>query len=313
MKSHTHLRAKLDLIHKKLPFEFISSYGTKEDIDRYYKRNLWAYRIFHNRFGYMHMGLSDDNTAKFKQSDLLTQLNHISMIIKEQNAKRVLELGSGQGANLKYLSKHFPDVEFLGIDLSHESKTLSSNAKTLQGDYHKLTSKVKGEFDVVFAIETLCHSNNKVKVLNEVAKLLTRSGYFISYDAYRIKTSNLSETEEEAIYLASKCMSVQSFDYIDTFEEIIAKSNLYLETDHDYSINILPSLRRFARLAQAFLSLPSPVINFLRRIFPKEFLQNIISGYLMIDLVEAGLATYRCHRLRHIPTKKFRSQLSAEI
>ena len=50
-----------------------------------------------------------------KDEDILYQPNVISKYIKKND--KVLELGSGQGANITYLAKLHPDASFIGIDL----------------------------------------------------------------------------------------------------------------------------------------------------------------------------------------------------
>ena len=72
-----------------------------------------------------------------QEDDILYQPNVISKYIKK-NAK-VLELGSGQGANIIYLAKKHPDACFYGVDLYHTKlKKAPKNVTIYVHDYSSL-------------------------------------------------------------------------------------------------------------------------------------------------------------------------------
>lgn len=108
---------------------------------------------------------------------------------------RVLELGSAAGMNLIPMADHFPDSEFVGVDLStvqvEEGKALIKevglkNIRLLQGDISNLPEDL-GQFDYI-----ICHGvyswippEVQDALLSECHKRLNAHGIgYISYNAF---------------------------------------------------------------------------------------------------------------------------------
>lgn len=153
-----------------------------KDVKSYYLSNHLAYLLFHNWSGFMHMGISKN--GKYRKEDLLVPLNIINSYINQVNSKRVLELGAGNGSNSAYLARKNKDVQFIAIDLSKDAPKRHraiKNFKQELGDYHNLSKLEDETLDVVFAIEALCHSSNKIIVLQEVYRKLKSGGGFCHF------------------------------------------------------------------------------------------------------------------------------------
>ncbi len=268
-----------------------------KQIRDYYLTNHLAYLIFHNRKGFMHMGLSEDN--KYSGDDLLGQLKIIQKYIDDMRAQQVLELGAGNGSNSLHLAKSNRSVNFIGIDLSKKLSTADiSNYKQELGDFHNLNKYPDESFDLVFVIEALCHSTHKNIVLKEVYKKLRKSGLFIIFDGYANKPLN-QFTDEEALAkkLTEKTMAVESFDFIDDFEKVIRKSNFSVIAKKDLSQEIMPSLKRFERLALLLYKFP-PITNLIKFFLPQDLVKNAVAGLLMPTLIEREIACYYLHVLK---------------
>lgn len=268
-----------------------------KQIRDYYLINHFAYLVFHNRKGFMHMGLSKNN--KYSDDDLLGQLKIIQKYIEQINAQRVLELGAGNGSNSLYLAKNNQGVNFIGIDLSKEpSNKKVPNYKQDLGDFHNLNEYTNESFDLVFVIEALCHSRRKAIVLNEVYKKLRKKGLFIIFDGYVNKPLNqLTDDEILAKELTEKTMAVDSFHFIDDFEKVVKKSNFSILTKKDLSQEIIPSLKRFEKLALLFYKLPL-VTNLIKFLLPRDVVKNSVAGLLMPTLVQKKVVCYYMHVLK---------------
>ncbi len=86
-------------------------------------------------------------------------------------------------------------------------------------------------------------------------------------------------------------MAVSKFE---DYPEVVNKAKaaeLALESDEDVSEFILPTLRRFERLAYKFFHYPK-LAKAVTKIMSKEVTYNAIPGLLMPDLVERSLAKY---------------------
>lgn len=282
----------------KTVFDFKDVLSTKTDISsiaNYYRINDLAYSLFHNRENFIHMGIS--RNGKFKKEDLLEQTKIVEKYINRRTEK-VLELGTGRGANCIYLAKKYPNTDFVGLDLPNgqlqhavgKAKELK-NFKPQEGDFHDLSKYPEKSFDTVFIIEALCHSGQKEKVIKEVKRILKKDGIFIVIDAFTNK-KDLSTEELLVKQLVEKSMIVAGFDNYKEFCELLNKNDFEIVFEEDDSSEIMPSLKRFEKDANILLSLPKFIAKTVVKLFPSEFTFNAIAGYLMPELIGSGIAKY---------------------
>ena len=293
------LADKLDDINSTFDTKYLLQ--EKEDLSvvkDYYKTNKVSYRLFHNWSGFLHMGLSENGT--YKETDLLEQVKEVERYTKSLNAKNVLELGAGRGANSFYLSNKNPSVNCYAIDLSTSpiKKYRNKNFIFNFADYHNLSIFEDNFFDIIFAIETMCHSNSKEIVLQEVYKKLKKGGIFIIYDGYLNKDKNLlNEEQKMASTLIEKGMAVDKFETLQSFNEKIASVRFTVLEEKNLSRNILPTLYRFEKLAKKFFK-----YRFLKKmltlIIPEKVIRNSFSGYLMPNFIEEEIGLYVKHILQ---------------
>lgn len=273
--------------------------NTKEIVKSYYKINKLAYRVFHNRKGYLHMGIT--NNGKYSHSDLEVPLLEIEALVHGDKIKKVLELASGQGANTVFLAKRNPLVEFFAIDLSTKPKKefyRLMNTNFEYGDFHNLKKYKDNSFDLIFIMEALCHSNNKRKVLEEMHRLLKFGGRVVIYDGYFDKDyTELNSNERKACTLTSVGMAVGEFGNLNKLEEEIKRTGFEIVEKENLSNNILPTVRRFEKLSTIFFR-NKYVGNVLKSFLPEMFVRNSISGYLMPVLIREGIAVYYKYVLR---------------
>ena len=174
--------------------------------------------------------------------NLLEPLKIINKQIHDVNSKNVLELGAGNGSNSAYLARINKDINFQGVDLS---KGVLFRNKSIQnynqevGDFHDLSCYIDESFDVIFVIEALCHSSNKLRVLNEVYKKLKQGGLFIIFDGYYNKPfTDMSIDEQLASKLTEKSMAVDKFETVTDFNKTISHSKFKLIKKEDLSSKI---------------------------------------------------------------------------
>ena len=82
--------------------------------------------------------------------------------LKSDVSQHICDMACGGGANILYLSKHFPKASFTGIDFSQElidygNERLKekNNCKLYQGDWFALEPKWKEKFDGIVSFQTL--------------------------------------------------------------------------------------------------------------------------------------------------------------
>lgn len=94
-----------------------------------------------------------------------------------------------------------------------------------------------------------------------------------------------------AATLAERGVAVLQFEAYGAVLEKAKETGFTVVESEDVSQFILPTLRRFERLASIFFNHPT-LARAARKIFPDTLLYNAISGYLMPDLVEQGIGKY---------------------
>lgn len=290
---------RLKDISKIIDIDYLlNEQNTEEIVKSYYRINKLAYRVFHNKKGYLHMGISSN--GKYSNNDLEVPLLEIEKYIKEGKVEKVLELASGHGANTIFLADRNPQVEFFAVDLSTKPKRKFyrfENTNFEYGDFHNLKMYENSSFDIIFIMEALCHSNNKKKVLQEMHRLIKIGGKVIIYDGYFGREySNLNDKERKASTLTSVGMAVGEFGDLREFEMDIGLAGFEIIEKENLSNNILPTVRRFERLSLIFFRNKS-FGKVVKTLLPGMFVRNSISGYLMPVLLENKIAVYYKHIL----------------
>ena len=244
------------------------------------------------------MGISRE--GKYQEADLLEHLRLLENYLIKYKSKTVLELGAGKGANSIYLARKYPNIQFHAIDLPNgqldtaiRKSTKIPNFHPKEGDYHNLSTYPADYFDIIFMIEALCHSAHKEKVFREVKRVLKKGGIFAIFDGYLGKPrSALTKDELLASQLTEKGMLIKYFEYYPQVKENLLKEGFKEIYEEDVSGLILPTLRRFEKKANVLFSMPNQLARVILFLFPHEFTNNALSGYLMPTLIEIGVAKY---------------------
>lgn len=289
------MKKRIDKIKNIVDLDYYLNYKTNnEEINNYYKHSRKLYRLFQSNTGCMHFVIDHGNG---KKATIYEQANIIS---KHFNSKtrRVLELGSGQGGNIKYLANKNKNIDFYGIDIFINDTTKNKNKIFSHGDYHDLSQFDDNYFDVIFAIETICYSENKEKIFNEVNRVLKKEGIFIVFDGYsNVEKNNLDEYDLLAMKLTDSGMALNEFENIKTFD--IKRKNFELIEKKNFTKNIFPNLRRFEKRSDLFFN--SKILSkMVPKIVSKQSIGNVITGNLVHGLFKKNYYVYYMHIYRNI-------------
>ena len=203
----------------------------------------------------VHFGYTDQSTRS--HTDALKNMNRVlADRVQIQPGERVLDAGCGVGGSSFWLAKE-RDAEAVGITLAagQVRKARSYAAR------RRLTDRVRFEvadftdtpfpdasFDVVWAVESLCHAPRKAAFYQEAARLLRPGGRVVVADFVRAGRP-LDPTGERLLH---EWLSGWAVPDIDTPDEHIAHldaagfSKAQLD---DVTVHTRPSLRRLYRMA----------------------------------------------------------------
>lgn len=123
----------------------------------------------------------------WKKADVNTEKHHtiIYKTIKQFEPKTILEVGCGDGRNLRAIQKVDKNIKCFGVDLSSEGISfarLNTNGSFTVCDARKLPFS-DNSFDVVFT----CHALEQMKyILSDVSKEIYRvtKNYIVSFEPF---------------------------------------------------------------------------------------------------------------------------------
>jgi ubiquinone/menaquinone biosynthesis C-methylase UbiE len=268
-----------------------------EAVRDYYTRCAWIYRLLHSPDGALHLALNPDGA--YDRAGMTVQPRLVEREIEKVGAKKVLELASGMGFNLNYLGPRHPDVTFTGMDLTPLHVALARkqtgrrlpNVSFCVGDYEELNFDDRG-FDLVFAIECLCHARDLSVVLDEAFRVLRPGGRFVVTDGFRRPGfDDLPHDLKLAAQLVELSMSVERFWQIDRFVAAARTAGFRVLEVCDVSQAVLPNLKRLQRVARGYLRFPA-VARFLTRVLPRHLVRHAVTGLLGALTLEHGAQGY---------------------
>ncbi len=274
--------------------------GISEQVIRsYYTKSSFFYRKFHSPEGAMHVPVSFSNGVPHLHK-LQYQAQFVDELIAQHKYSNVLELGFGMGFNTRYLAEKNPNVNFTGIDLTasnveraRENTKKLSNASFYQDSFDK-PSHTDQRYDLIFAVETLCHSQDMAGVLERYSKLLTENGKLVVFDGLRKTNDPLTdEASLKAYNLLLWGFALEQFYSLDSIVNSEKLSFMNIEEMTEYSENVLPNMQTFQKGAFKALRFPSVLKALTRlKILPLEFVKQVAAGLTSAYFIEQGYLGY---------------------
>ncbi|MFN4098752.1 MAG: class I SAM-dependent methyltransferase [Pararhodobacter sp.] len=285
------LAQALGLVEQVFGIDAILSDENTDFVAKYYQQSLPGYSTLYNRWQCMHVALHephlDDEAAFFAQAAA------VSRLLTTAPGQRVLELGCGLGANTLHLAARHPGTEFIGIDLMAEhvaratakARTLAlANARFRCASFEALPEGPGaepgadlGDFDVIFAVETLCYAQAPDRVAARLARLLRPGGHLIIFDAHRkigIKTGSSDLVTAARLYETTTAVT-GGFHVEGCWEGALATAGLAVASD-DITGKTHQGLARLHR--RSMKAFTDPKWRLALRVMPRYLARNAVAG-----------------------------------
>jgi len=178
--------------YKTITSDFSSETG--DSIIDYYTEAGPDYEYWSKNFN-MHFGFADQTWDCLSRETMLQRMNeHILETLVLQKGNKVIDMGCGIGATVRFGSKHYPSVKFTGFTITpwqiKKAEELIKAAKLTDvevkyGDYNKLPIK-SVSVDAVYGLESICHAEETSKKgpLKEAYRILKKGGRFTMVDGF---------------------------------------------------------------------------------------------------------------------------------
>lgn len=195
----------------------------------------------------MHFGFWEKNTDS--QTEALENMDRVlAKMAKVKSGDKILDAGCGVGGSAIWLAKNF-NVEVIGITLSSlqcrkanifaKEKGVSDRVKFYIRDFTN-TGFNKESFDIVWSIESVCHTLDKKDFIKEAKRVLKSGGRLIIADGF-IKKEKLNKLDKFLLNNWMKGMAVPNLAKISDFQKYLKEVGFKNIEFTDITKNILPS------------------------------------------------------------------------
>jgi len=232
-------------------------------------------------------------------SEKKAQVLMMDLLAKKLQIKKtdlVLDAGCGRGTTTCYLAKKYHS-QVIGIDIvpfeldiarkKAQQQKLEGKTSFYLKDY-SATKFPSSHFDKIFTLETLVHSPDLQKTLQEFFRILKPGGKLVLFEYSRAYPNELSAYENKMIAIINQGSVMTSFDrmYHDTFAGEIKKAGFKIISDADITAYMEPSLARFYQYAK----FPYKIIKLFHL---QRFFINTTAGVEFYKLIKKRLIKYR--------------------
>lgn len=270
----------------------------KSYIIGYYNKTQNYYKIFwhRNKSLAMHYGLWDTKIHNIDDA-LINENKVLSNISKIKSTDYVLDAGCGIGGSSIWLAKNL-GVKVVGISIAKGQieaarKYAEENKVDKLTDFREMdfckTPFDDKTFDVVWAIESVCHSKNKLDFLAEAKRILKVGGRLIVADGF-LRRSNFSNEDKKVLDAFLKGLAVPNLAEIEDFKKQLMQLGFKKVEFFDKSKNALPSSKRMYKMCR--MALPISKVLLKLKIIDNIIFNNILAGISQYEGAKRNLWAY---------------------
>ncbi|WP_123590746.1 SAM-dependent methyltransferase [Salinisphaera orenii] len=158
------------------------AYYNSDDAENFYSR-LWGGED-------IHIGLYQSESEPVIEASNRTVARMCEKLGDDLKGARVLDIGGGYGGSARFMAEHY-GAEVVSLNLSEVQNERGRRQNADRG-LDKLVTIVDGDFenvpydadtfDIVWSQDAMLHSGDRIRVLEEVARVLKPGGIFIFTD-----------------------------------------------------------------------------------------------------------------------------------
>lgn len=275
----------------------MKNYINKHDIINYYDQCQIDYELaWHLKTKmYMHYGYWDNTTKNLRQA--LTNMDkRVADYAQIKKGDYILDAGCGVGGSSIFLAKTF-DCTTKGINLCERqinicrlnaAKHNVTNQCTFETQNYLATNFNDNTFDVVWAIESVCHAFDKSDFLRESFRILKPGGRVIVTDYFSIGITDGS-SEAALINKWANAWAIKISDK-DEFWNKMENAGFINRKMQDETANIEKTIKRMYHVF--FLGLPITYTLQAIGIRNKTQTKNVWSAYYQYNSYKKGLWKY---------------------
>jgi tocopherol O-methyltransferase len=268
-----------------------------DEIAAYYDYTEPFYRRFwYGDTGGVHYGLWDAKTRNFREA-LLNTNRFLARVADIAAGERVLDAGCGVGGSALWLAANI-GARVTGITISRKQLAAAEAARRKAAAADRVDFRLADFtrtdfpdscFDVVWAIESVCHARDKSDFLREAHRVLKPGGRLVLADGFLDRPP---AGAGEARKLASFCRGfvLPGLAEANGFETALSDVGFDSIQRWDQTASILPSSRRMWRISS--WSWPASALGQWLRLTPPLLTANNRTGLDQRALFERRVLGY---------------------
>jgi cyclopropane fatty-acyl-phospholipid synthase-like methyltransferase len=201
----------------------------------------------------LHFGYWDDTTRSLAQA-LARENEILARLARPDSGSLVLDAGCGVGGSAIYLARHF-GCRVIGISLSGRQiararanaarRGVAGLTEFLVRDFSR-SDLAERSFDLVWAIESVCHADDKSAFVREAYRLLKPGGRLVVADGFAAKNDFVNE-ESRVMRSWLHNWGVGALATADEFAGYLHANGFGAIAHTDVSANVMPTSRRLYR------------------------------------------------------------------
>lgn len=270
-----------------------------EAIKKYYSDTQFEYKLVWNwrskhtpalHFGYYDEKATNHHRAVIRANEVLAEMGNI------QQGTRIIDAGCGLGHSTLWLAEHF-NAHVTGITIVPKqvetmrkfiAKNGISNVDFLETSYFNMPFE-NDSVDVVWAIEAVCHANDKLQFYKEAYRVLKPGGKLLIGE--NLRTARPLEIKKEK--LLKEIFHSWAIPDLDTFEEHRShakKAGFRTFKNNDVTANMMISYRNLEEMCRRWALLSKLLYSF--RIISKVRRNNMLGSLKQYDAIQQKVFTY---------------------
>jgi len=244
----------------------------------------------------VHFGYTDANTRS--HTDALKNMNRVlADRVQIKPGARVLDAGCGVGGSSLWLAKE-RGADVVGITLAARQVEQARSYAARRGLANRVHFEVadftatpfpEASFDVVWAVESLCHAPHKAAFYQEAARVLRPGGRVVVADFVRAGRP-LDPTGERLLHEWLTGWAVPDIDTPAEHTEHLTAAGFVETRLDDVTVHTRPSLRRLYRMA--YWTYPLALYGYVKGVRSAVQHGNVIASIRQYQALRHGAWFY---------------------